>query len=74
MALRNDDWLTMVIDGMDQAKTNIPRFAKEDKHTTGLPKIITHITGDYHPFLISLVAFGMKLAQTKLHSRAFISL
>ncbi|CAG0904914.1 unnamed protein product [Darwinula stevensoni] len=45
MTLRNDDWLTMVIDGMDQAETNIPRFAKEDRHTTGLPKIITHITG-----------------------------
>ncbi|CAG0902100.1 unnamed protein product [Darwinula stevensoni] len=45
MGLRNDDWLTMVIDGMDQTKTNIPRFSKEDKHTTSLPKIITHITG-----------------------------
>ncbi|CAG0900826.1 unnamed protein product [Darwinula stevensoni] len=45
MALRNADWLTMVIDGMDQVKTNIARFSKEDKHTTRLPKIITHITG-----------------------------
>lgn len=61
LALRNDDWLTMVIDGMDQAKTNVPRFAKEDKLTASLPKIITHITGDCHPFLVSLLFLFMVL-------------
>ena len=40
-----DGWITIAVDGMDQQKTNIPRFAVEDKNTKNLPRINTHLTG-----------------------------
>ncbi|CAG0896668.1 unnamed protein product [Darwinula stevensoni] len=45
LALEDSEWMTMVVDGMDQKKTNVPRFAQEDKHTNSLPKLVTHIAG-----------------------------
>ncbi|CAG0902101.1 unnamed protein product [Darwinula stevensoni] len=45
LAIDDSDWVTMVVDGMDQNKTNIPRFAEEDRQAGSLPKIITHISG-----------------------------
>ncbi|CAG0899464.1 unnamed protein product [Darwinula stevensoni] len=43
LTLENGDWVAMVVDGMDQKKTNLPRFVQEDKHTNSLPKLVTHI-------------------------------
>ncbi|CAG0902722.1 unnamed protein product [Darwinula stevensoni] len=49
VALENDDWVAMVVDGMDQKKTNVPRFAQEDKHTNSLQNLVTHIEA-HHRF------------------------
>lgn len=40
--------LTVIIDGMDQAKTNLPRPPVESKSTQNLWMIRTHITGELH--------------------------
>lgn len=36
----------LIIDGMDQSKTDIPHFAQEDKLTSTLYKLRTHLTGE----------------------------
>lgn len=40
------EWLCMIIDGMDQSKTDVPHLAKETKSTAGLHRLKTHITGE----------------------------
>ena len=44
---RNDPskYLTIIIDGMDQAKTNVPQPVQESKTTQNLWRLKTHITG-----------------------------
>ena len=49
LALEGEVWTTLVVDGMDQSKTNVPRFRVEDKKTATLPKLITHVTGTKAP-------------------------
>ena len=46
-SLKNEPekYLTIIIDGMDQAKTNIPQPVQESKSTNNLWRIRTHITG-----------------------------
>nr|XP_006821263.1 PREDICTED: uncharacterized protein LOC102800784 [Saccoglossus kowalevskii] len=40
-----EELLTIIIDGMDQNKTNLPNFMTEDKSSSNLLKLQTHITG-----------------------------
>ncbi|XP_070534107.1 uncharacterized protein [Ptychodera flava] len=40
-----EEILTIIIDGMDQNKTNLPHLHKEDKSTSNLFRLRTHITG-----------------------------
>ncbi|XP_070550483.1 uncharacterized protein [Ptychodera flava] len=46
--LEPDELTTIIIDGMDQSKTNIPRFAVKDKDSNTLLQLMTHITGSLH--------------------------
>ncbi len=38
---------TIIIDGMDQSKTNLPSLLIEDKTTKASPRLKRHITGKY---------------------------
>ena len=40
-----DKYGTVIIDGMDQAKTNLPHTRKLSKSTSGLWRLRTHVTG-----------------------------
>lgn len=40
-----DKYLTIIIDGMDQSKTNIPALIPESKSTSSLTRLRTHLTG-----------------------------
>ncbi|XP_070555005.1 uncharacterized protein [Ptychodera flava] len=43
-----EEMTTVIIDGMDQSKTNVPHFVVKDKDTHGLLQVLTHITGSLH--------------------------
>ena len=38
-------YLTVIIDGMDQNKTNVPALLQETKSTQNLYRVRTHLTG-----------------------------
>ena len=40
-----DKYITVIIDGMDQSKTNIPTMTREAKSTQNLYRLRTHLTG-----------------------------
>ena len=40
-----DDLTAIIIDGMDQAKTDVPHFIKRDKASVHLARLPVHITG-----------------------------
>ena len=40
-----DKYLTMIVDGMDQAKTNLPNTKLISKSTSSLWRLRTHVTG-----------------------------
>lgn len=40
-----DKYGTIIIDGMDQAKTNLPHLIRESKSSSGLWNLRTHVTG-----------------------------
>ena len=40
-----DKYITLIIDGMDQSKTNLPKLTKTPKAVQGLQQLRTHITG-----------------------------
>ena len=37
--------MSIILDGMDQSKTNIPHFQQKSKQTSGNSKLKTHVTG-----------------------------
>ena len=52
-----DQYLSVIIDGMDQKVTSLPHFIQESKTTNGAWKLLTHVTGaivhgrGHHAFL-----------------------
>ena len=40
-----EKYLTIIIDGMDQNKTNVPALLQETKSTQNLYRVRTHLTG-----------------------------
>ena len=40
-----DKYITIIIDGMDQSKTNVPAMVQESKSTQNLYRLRTHLTG-----------------------------
>ena len=40
-----DKHMSIILDGMDQAKTNLPHFQQKTKQTSGSWKLKTHVTG-----------------------------
>ena len=42
---RPDKYMSIIIDGMDQAKTDVPQFVRDSKKTDSLPRMKTAITG-----------------------------
>ena len=40
-----EKYITIIIDGMDQSKTNLPCLCKESKSSQALQKLRTHLTG-----------------------------
>ena len=41
----SDKYMSIILDGMDQAKTNLPHFQQKTKQTSGSWKLKTHVTG-----------------------------
>ena len=42
---QSEKYLTIIIDGMDQNKTNVPALMQETKSTQNLYRVCTHLTG-----------------------------
>ena len=40
-----DKYMSIILDGMDQSKTNLPHFQQKSKQTSGNWKLKTHVTG-----------------------------
>ena len=61
-------YLCIIIDGMDQSKTNIPQVQKVSKSVQNLKQLRTHITGNIDKGIHALKVDPVSFNFTTLHN------